>query len=173
MKHLAEFITTGANYPFETPATDNYPARRWLMRQPTPDEAASGDSAYRITYNVTMKDRRLRDLAQGDKAEIEREARIRANAAESIYMLPLLLIDPETNGPAFDVADEESLAEFEALDPEIVVEMTRVYWEVVKFAIDSAKKKSTTALSSGSGSRSRSERGPSRAAPSGRPGPRS
>lgn len=164
MKHLTEFITSAAKYPFETPATGNYPARRWLMRQPTPDEAASGDSAYRITYNVTVKDKRLKDLAKGDKSELEKEARIRANAAEVVYMLPLLLVDPETGASTFDVADEESLSEFEALDPEIMIEMTRVYFDVIKLAMHEAKKKSPAASSSGSNSASGLTNGRSRAA---------
>lgn len=173
MKHLSQFITTGAKYPFETPESGDTPARRWLMRQPLPDEAADGDSAYRIAYSRVMRDRRLKDLAGPYRDEAEKEARIRASAAEAIYMLPLLLEDPETGAPAFDVSSEQSMAEFEALDPAVVVEMARVYWETVKLAIDSAKKKSTTAFSSGSGSPRRSERGPSRAESSRRPGRRS
>lgn len=173
MKHLTEFITTAAKYPFETPATENYDARRWLMRQPLPDEAASGDSAYRVTYNLVVKDRRLLDLAKGDRAELEREARIRASAAEALYMLPLLLIDPETGAPAYGVADERSLSEFEALDPEIIVKMTGVYFEVVKLAIDSAKKKSTADSLSGSGSARASANGRSLAARRPQPGRKS
>src|SRR5262245_33293592 len=115
MKHLASFITNAGKYPFETPAAGDSPARRWLMRQPTPDEAASGASAWRITYSVTVKDKRLFELAGGDEAlkeeraaaqkrgdkelpripfELEKEARIRARAAEATYMLPLLLETP-------------------------------------------------------------------------------
>lgn len=172
MKHLAEFITTAAKFPFETPAAGASQARRWLMRQPLPDEAASGDSAYRIAYNITMKDKRLRDLAKGDKVEIEREARIRATAAEAIYMLPLLLETPD-GGPVFDIADPESMAEFEALDPEIIIEMTQVYHDFVKLAIYEAKKKSPRASLSESGSVKASTNGPSRAASSRRPGRRS
>jgi hypothetical protein len=173
VKHLTEFITNAGKFPFETPASGNLPARKWLIRQPTPDEAASGESAYRVTYNVVMKDKRLKDLAKDNKPELEREARIRANAAEAIYMLPLLLEDPATGEPAFDVSSEESLAEFEALTPQIVVEMTRVYFDVVKLAISEAKKKSQTAFSSASGSARRSENGRSPAASKTRPGRKS
>lgn len=172
MKHLTEFITNASKFPFETPASGDQPARRWLMRQPTPDEAASGDSAYRMTYNVVMKDKRLQDLAKNDKLELEREARIRASAAEAIYMIPLLLETP-AGQPAFDVADEESLAEFEALGSEIVVEMTSVYFGVVKLATLEAKKKSPKASSSASGSPKASTNGRSPAASKTQPGRKS
>jgi hypothetical protein len=166
MKHLTSFITSAGKVPFEAGGN------RWLMRQPLPDEAADGDSAYRIAYNRVMKDKRLKDLAQGDKLEIEREARIRATAAEAIYMLPLLLETP-TGEPAFDVADEASLSAFEQLEPEVIIELTRIYFEVIKLAISEAKKKSTADSSSESGSARVAANGRSPAGRGTRPGPRS
>lgn len=146
LKHLEQFIIEAGKVTFTTAD-----GRCWRMCQPTPEEAADGDSAYRVTHRRVMEDKRLAELA-GSKEELEREARIRASAAEAVYLLPLLLEKPmgwgseEKQGRgewmrAFDPFDSVSLAEFEALDGAIVAEMTRIYWSVIQQAIFEAKKK--------------------------------
>jgi hypothetical protein len=160
MKHLSQFIITAGKVAFVAGG------RKWLMRQPGPEEAADGDSAWRIAYGRVMKDRRLRELAGDDKPELEKEARIRAAAAESIYMLPLLLElpgDDDPARPAFDVFDPESLAEFEALGSEVISEMTHIYFGAIRGAIREAKKKSIPPSSPVSFSASASMNGRSRA----------
>lgn len=150
MKHLAEFITEAGRVAFQTPD-----GRRWRMRQPTPEEAASGDSAYRLMYETVMKDGRLRELARDEEA-LRKEARIRAVAAEAMYMIPLLLEAPPTPpacggeistgggewGRAFDVFRQADMAEFEELDEDVLAEMTQVYLGPIQEAIVEAKKKS-------------------------------
>lgn len=136
--YLTQLITTGSAAPFAT--TDG---QRWRMRQPTPEQSADGSSAYRLMHGRVMNDLRLQELAD-DGPALKREANIRASAAEAAYMLPLLLEVPD--GPddwrlAFDVFDLESLAEFEALEPGLVAEMTAVYWGTIQAAIVEAKKK--------------------------------
>ena len=84
-KYLEKFITEAGKVSFSTAD-----GRRWRMRQPTPEEAANGDSAYRLAYRRVMEDERLANLA-GLVAELEREARVRGNAAEVVYLLPVLL----------------------------------------------------------------------------------
>lgn len=160
MKHLSQFIITAGKVAFVAGG------RKWLMRQPSPEEAADGDSAWRIAYSRVMKDARLRELAGDDKQELEKEARIRAAAAESVYMLPLLLQLPGDDGPsrpAFDVFDEESMAEFERLGSEVISEMTHIYFGAIRGAIREAKKKSTPPLSLASSSANPSANGRSRA----------
>lgn len=148
LKHLEQFIIEAGHVAFST--SDG---RRWRMRQPTPDEAASGDSAYRVMHRRVMEDKRLADLAGGETA-LKREAHIRASAAEAVYLLPLLLERPvrgqgsgvggqeENWRPAFDVFDPASMAEFEELDGAIVSEMTAIYFGPIQTAISEAKKKS-------------------------------
>lgn len=135
IKHLTQFIVSAARIAFETPD-----GQRWRMRQPTPDEAADGDSAYRLARQRVIADGRLKELAGGGEA-LEREANARAAAAEAIYMLPLLL-EREDGERAFDVFDAASLAEFEALSRDVIIEMTKTYWGVIQQAIAEAKKKS-------------------------------
>lgn len=135
IKHLPQFIISAARIAFETPD-----GQRWRMRQPTPDEAADGDSAYRLARQRVIADGRLKELAGGGEA-LEREANARAAAAEAIYMLPLLL-EREDGERAFDVFDAASLAEFEALSRDVIIEMTKTYWGVIQQAIAEAKKKS-------------------------------
>jgi len=136
--YMEKFIIEAGKVKF---STDD--GRKWQMRQPTPDEAAAGDSAYRIAYDSVMNDDRLRDLAKGAMA-LKKEAGIRGSAAEAVYMLPLLLERQrgENWRPAFDVHDAEDMARFERLSPGVVVEMTRIYWGPVQQAIREAKKKS-------------------------------
>jgi hypothetical protein len=140
IKHLAEFIIEAGKITFST--ADGH---CWRMRQPTPDEAASGDSAYRLAYRQVMDDKRLANLA-GSPAELEREARIRASAAQAIYLLPLLLEKPGMLAgewvPAFDPFSDVSMAEFEALDGAVIAEMVTVYWGPIQEAASQAKKKS-------------------------------
>ena len=113
--------------------------RRYWMRQPTPEEAADGDSAYRLAYQRVLDDKRLVSLA-GDEKAIEREARIRAAASEALYLIPLLLED-EDGAAAFDVFDPDSMAEFETLPPEVITRMTEVFWGPIQDAMLDAKKK--------------------------------
>ncbi len=133
-KYIGHLATNGSAVPFETAD-----GRKWHLRQPMPDEAADGDSAYRLMYNRVLKDKRLEMLAEDHDAHL-REAGIRAAAAEVAYLLPVLLQD-EDGQPAYNVLDDSSLAEFEALPGDIVVEMTKVYWGPVQQAMADAKKK--------------------------------
>lgn len=147
LKHLDQFIIEAGCVPFTT--SDG---RQWRMCQPTPDEAASGDSAYRVMYRRVMEDKRLAELAGSEEA-LRQEARTRGSAAEALYLIPLLLQKPgianqgpESTGPgawvrAFDVFDPASLAEFESLAPGLIAEMTQVYFGLIQQAIDQAKKK--------------------------------
>lgn len=147
IKYMEKFIIEAGKVSFATAD-----GRRWRMRQPTPEEAANGDSAYRLAYRRVMEDGRLMELA-GSKEDLEREARIRASAAEAVYLLPLLLekeagqvAGPQGHKeeiwlPAFNVFDPALMAEFEALDGAIVAEMTQVYWGPVQEAVRQAKKK--------------------------------
>lgn len=153
MKYLTEFIINAGVVSFET--SDG---QRWQMRQPTPEEAAGGDSAARLAREAVRGDARLRQLAPSDAA-LEREAAIRATAARAAYLLPLLLLD-EQGQPAYNVFDEASLAAFEALPGGIVTEMCQVLWGPVTEAIVEAKKKYRPASSGGSSSASRSTSGP-------------
>lgn len=132
--YVTNFIIEAGRVSFEAGE------RVWRMRQPTPEEAADGDSAYRLTHGRVMGDERLLEMAE-DGPALEKEAAIRAAAAEAVYMLPLLL-ETDDGQPAFDVHDADSMAAFEALDPEVIVRMTDVYWGPVQEAIREAKKKS-------------------------------
>jgi hypothetical protein len=142
IKHLTQFIVDAARVAFETPD-----GQRWRMRQPTSDEAADGDSAYRLARQRVLQDGRLKELA-GGKAALEAEASARAAAAEAVYMLPLLL-EREDGQAAFDVFDAASLAEFEALPREVIIEMTKIYWGPIQQAAQEAKKKSRPGSSTG------------------------
>lgn len=141
-QYLEKFIVEAGKVVFTTGD-----GRRWRMRQPTPDEAANGDSAYRLAQRRVLEDKRLADLAGSDE-ELKREARIRASAAEAMYLLPLLLEKPVVSSqmsdgwlPAFDVFDAASMAEFEALEGAVITEMTAVFWGPIQQAIREAKKK--------------------------------
>lgn len=144
-KYIEKFILEAGKAGFTTAD-----GRQWRMRQPTPEEAADGDSAYRLAYRRVMEDGRLGNLAQS-KEDLEREARVRGSAAEAVYLLPVLLEKPGGGGwlPAFDVFDAASMAEFEALEGAVVAEMSRVYWGPVQEAVRQAKKKSPTASLTG------------------------
>jgi hypothetical protein len=144
LKHLDQFIIDAGKIAFTT--SDG---RRWRMRQPTPDEAASGDSAYRIMHRRVMEDRRLAELAGpstgSGEAGLRQEAHTRGSAAEALYLIPLLLEKEVANGEwrmAFDVFDPASMATFESLEPALVAEMTQVYFGLIQNAISQAKKKS-------------------------------
>lgn len=132
--YLTSFIVNASKVTFTT--TDG---RVWKMRQPAPEEAGDGDSAYRLAYNRIINDPRLKDLA-GSEDALKKEAHIRGSAAEAVYMLPLLL-ENENGEKPFDVFNETSLKAFEELPAEVVVEMSRVYWEFLQQAIAEAKKK--------------------------------
>jgi len=134
MDYLSEFIVTAGKVSFET--SDG---RAWLMRQPTPDEDANGKSAFRLAYDAIMADERLGDLAKDQKA-LEREAAIRANSAEVLYMIPVLLETGEGR-PAFDIFDSSSLAEFEILESSSIMIMVDIFLGPVQEAIREAKKK--------------------------------
>jgi hypothetical protein len=131
--YLTNFIITAGKANFTTGDGET-----WQMRQPTPEEAADGDSAYRLAYNRVMKDARLSNLAGGHEA-LEREARIRGAAAEVVYMLPMLL--EKNDKPVFNVFSEASLAEFELLPAKVIGEMTSMYYGLIQEAINQAKKK--------------------------------
>lgn len=133
--YLTSFIVNASKVKFTTGD-----GRRWQMRQPTPEEAADGDSAYRLAYNRIKNDKRLGGLAE-DKNSLEHEARIRGAAAEVAYMLPLLL-EKEDSTPAFDIYSPVSLEEFETTDAAIIKEMSEAYWKMIQAAISQAKKKS-------------------------------
>ena len=142
MDHTTEFIIKNGKVKFSTTTADGV-VEKWLMRQPSPDEAASGKSAYRLMYGAILSDDRLAELAKDEEA-LKREAHIRGAAAEVLYMLPLLLQRPGGR-QAFDVFDHDSLAEFNAFGdehPEVIAQMSRVYWNPVQEAIIEAKKKS-------------------------------
>lgn len=138
-EYLENFIIEAGTVKFSTPD-----GRRWQMRQPSPEEAAAGDSAYRLMRQRVLDDTRLGELA-ASPAALTREAHIRASAAETVYMIPLLLLD-DSGGVAFDVHDDQAMTEFEQLPGEVIAKMTQVYWQVVA-AIQEAKKKSTVAFS--------------------------
>lgn len=144
-KYLEKFIIEAGKVSFTTAD-----GRQWRMRQPSPEEAADGDSAYRLAYRRVMDDKRMADLA-GSKEGLEREAQMRGTGAEAVYLLPLLLEKPgNITGewqPAYNPFDPASLAEFEALGGAVVAEMTKVYLGSIQGAMREAKKKSP-ALSS-------------------------
>lgn len=142
-KYLSQFIIEAGKMTFTTPD-----GQQWRMRQPTPDEAADGDSAYRLAHQRILNDNRLKELAGSEEA-LQREAAIRATAAEAVYMLPLLLETKQEKEwvVAFDPFDQESLAEFEALNIKTIAEMTKIYWGPIQQAIYEAKKKSQSDLS--------------------------
>lgn len=131
--YLTNFIITASRTEFEAGG------RQWRLRQPTPEEAADGDSAYRLARRRVLDDVRLAEVA-GSREALEREANIRASAAEAVYMLPLLLEKPDGE-PAFNPHDPASLARFEALEPAVIQQMVKVYWEVIQKAVTEAKKK--------------------------------
>lgn len=133
--YLGHLIVTAGRAEFCT--SDG---REWRLRQPTPEEAADGDSAYRLAHRRVMDDVRLAELA-GSEAALAREASTRGAAAEAVYLLPLLLEKPDGERP-FDVHNPESLKRFEELEPAIVQEMVRAYWDVIQRAAIEAKKKS-------------------------------
>lgn len=132
-EYLEQFIIEGGTVKFSTAD-----GRRWQMRQPSPDEAAAGDSAYRLMRQRVLDDKRLGELA-ANPAALKQEAHIRASAAESVYMIPLLLLDDSGN-VAFDVFDDQAMAEFEQLSAEVIGRMTHVYWSIMA-TIGEAKKK--------------------------------
>jgi hypothetical protein len=152
MKHLTDFIINAGVVTFATSDGST-----WQMRQPTPEEAAAGDSAARLAREATLGDARLALLA-GNAAALEREAALRATAARATYLLPLLLLDAGGRR-AYDVYSVASLAEFEALPPGVIAEMCEVLWGPITQAIIDAKKKSISALSGGSKSASTSANG--------------
>jgi hypothetical protein len=150
--YLTNFIINAGRLEFETSDGE----KRYL-RQPTPEEAADGDSAYRIAYRRVLDDARLRELAENEE-ELKREARVRGAGAEAMYMMPLLLED-ERGNPLYDVHSETSLAEFETMDPAIAAELAAMYLGPLVEAINEAKKKSVSILSTGSRSASNSANG--------------
>lgn len=139
-EYLEKFIIEAGVIKFSTPD-----GRRWQMRQPSPDEAAAGDSAYRLMRQRVLDDQRLGELA-ASPAALKQEAHIRASAAEAVYMIPLLLLD-DSGSVAFDVFDDQAMVEFEQLPGEVIAKMTQVYWQVMA-AIQEAKKKSAAGSSS-------------------------
>lgn len=133
-KYLGKFIIEAGKVAFTTAD-----GRKWLMRQPRPEEAADGDSAYRLAHFRVMDDTRLASLA-GSLEALKREANIRASTAEAVYMLPILL-ENEAGEKAFNVFDNTSLQAFEELPQAIIIEMGRIYWDQLQQAIADAKKK--------------------------------
>lgn len=142
--YMEKFIIEAGKVKFETAD-----GRMWQMRQPRPEEASNALSAYRLAREMVLQDDRLRSLTS--EAGLRREAALRANTAQALYLIPLLLED-ETGRPVFDVFDEASMAEFEAAPPELLNEWLRIFWGPVTAAIKEAKKKSLPGRSNGSGS---------------------
>lgn len=133
--YLTHFIVNAGVVEFSTGD-----GQHWRMRQPTPEEAAGGDSAARLTREAVLADTRLTALARNEAA-LEREAAIRATAARAAYLVPLLLQTAD-GSPAFDVHNPASLAEFEAMDGDLIAEFCGVLWGPITQAIIEAKKKS-------------------------------
>jgi len=142
--YMEKFIIEAGKVKF---STDD--GRKWQMRQPTPEEASNALSAFRLTRESVLGDGRLRSL--GSEAALKKEAAVRANTAQALYLIPLLLED-EAGQPVFDVFDPASMAEFEATPPEILNVWLRTFWGPVIVAIQEAKKKSAPERLNGSSS---------------------
>lgn len=139
-KYLSQFIIEAGKVTFTTPD-----GQQWRMRQPTPDEAANGFSAYRMTLEAILNDKHLAQFSS-NQTTLEKEARVRANTAQALYLLPLLLeIKKEEEWqPAFNVFDETSMEKFEELaqDQAFMACWLKVLWGPILTAIREAKKKS-------------------------------
>jgi len=138
--YLTHFIVNAGMVEFST--SDG---QCWRMRQPTPEEAAGGDSAARLAREAVLSDPRLASLA-ADAEALQREAAVRASAARAVYLVPLLL-QTGSGEQAYNVHNPASMAEFEALDGDLIAEFCGVLWGPIAQAIIEAKKKSRSGLS--------------------------
>lgn len=131
--HLSQFVLEAGKLTIEVEGN------RWKLRQPTAEEMLDAESAYRLEYDRIMADKRLRQLA-GTEAALQRQASKRANAAEALYMLPVLL-ENEQGRPVFDVFDEASMQRFETTAPSVAAAWTAAYFRLMRVDVEAVKKK--------------------------------
>lgn len=133
MEHTADYIINAK--PVQITKNEQI----WYLRQPTSSEVLDAESAFRLTFERVVADKRLRDLAGGEDA-LKIVAIKRACAAEALYMLPVLILNREQK-PIFNPSSPASLKEFEKTDSETIALWVTEYFKLTRLGVDEIKKK--------------------------------